>query len=652
MKHSALVFALLFMALAFSACKQGASEQATAPLLPMKDFFRNPDRAYFRLSSDGKHVSFLQPYETRRNIHVVSRGESLDKAVRITSVTDRDLGEYFWKGPDHLIYFKDNGGDENFHLYIVDREGKASRDVTPYPNTQVSIVDPLIDDDAHVIIQMNKRNPQVFDVYRLAIATGKIELIAENPGNVTAWYTDHEGKLRAALTSEGTNQSLLFRDTEKQPFKSILTTTFKEILTPQFFTFDNKQLIVLSNRGRDKTAAFEFDPATAKETKLLYENAEVDIDGVGYSRKRKVIEAVYYTDWKGQQHMMDPQYEAQLNKLKAKLPGMEVVYQSWNKDENSFIVAAASDRTAGKRYLYDVATDSLQLLAELYPWLNPEDMSEMKAVSYQSRDGLTIHGYLTLPKGSTGKNLPVVINPHGGPWARDGWGFNQEVQFLANRGYAVLQMNFRGSTGYGREFWEKSFKQWGRTMQDDITDGVNWLVKEGIADPKRISIYGASYGGYATLSGVTRTPELYAAAVDYVGVANMFTFMNTIPPYWEPFRKQWYEMVGDPKADSLLLAEVSPVLHADKIKCPLLVAQGAKDPRVNKAESDQMVEALKKRGITVEYIVKDNEGHGFSNEENQFEFYRAMETFLAKHIGGRSETTTPPVDKPAPGGSH
>ena len=256
----------------------------------------------------------------------------------------------------------------------------------------------------------------------------------------------------------------------------------------------------------------------------------------------------------------------------------------------------------------------------------------MKPIVYTSRDGLTIHGYLTLPKGIEAKKIPVVVNPHGGPWARDGWYFNPEVQFLANRGYAVLQMNFRGSTGYGKKFWEASFKEWGKKMQDDITDGVEYLKKEGIADPKRIAIYGGSYGGYATLAGVTFTPDLYACAVDYVGVANLFTFMNTIPPYWKPYLDQFYEMVGDPKKDSLLFAEASPVLHADKIKVPLFIAQGANDPRVNKAESDQVVAALKLRGIDVEYMVKDNEGHGFRNQNNRFDFYSAMEKFFDNHL--------------------
>src|SRR5207245_3239208 len=257
----------------------------------------------------------------------------------------------------------------------------------------------------------------------------------------------------------------------------------------------------------------------------------------------------------------------------------------------------------------------------------------MKPIEFKTRDGLTIHGYLTLPLGRDPKNLPVVVNPHGGPWARDVWNYNPEVQFLANRGYAVLQVNLRGSTGYARKFWESSFKQGGKTMKDDISDGVKWLIEQGIADPKRVAIYGGSYGGYATLAGVTFTPDLYAAAVDYVGVSNLFTFLNTIPPYWKPYLDMWHELVGHPERDKALLEAAAPVLHADNIRVPLLIAQGGKDPRVNVDESDQMVAALKKRGVAVEYILKDNEGHGFANEENRFEFYEAMERFLAKHLG-------------------
>ena len=305
---------------------------------------------------------------------------------------------------------------------------------------------------------------------------------------------------------------------------------------------------------------------------------------------------------------------------------------STNEDEDLFVVRAVNDRTRPVFYLYDVKSGDLTKLADSAPWLKADDLAEVKPIEYKSRDDLTIHGYLTLPKGRVPKNLPVVVNPHGGPWARDQWGFDPETQFLANRGFAVLQMNFRGSTGYGRKFWEASFKQWGQTMQNDITDGVNWLIDQGIADPKRVAIYGGSYGGYAVLAGITKNPDLYAAAVDYVGVSNLFTFMNTIPPYWKPMLDMFHEMVGDPEKDKQLLRENSPVLNADKIKTPLFVAQGAKDPRVNINESNQIVDALKKRGVDVEYMVKENEGHGFHNEENRFAFYEAMEKFLEKHL--------------------
>ena len=305
---------------------------------------------------------------------------------------------------------------------------------------------------------------------------------------------------------------------------------------------------------------------------------------------------------------------------------------STNKAEDKYLARTYSDRSMGAYYYYDTTTGQLEKIVEVSPWLDEADMSPMKPIQYTSRDGLTIHGYLTLPKGSDSHRLPVVVNPHGGPWVRDSWGYNPEVQLLASHGYAVLQVNYRGSTGYGRAFWQKGFKQWGRAMQDDITDGVRWLVAEGIADPARIAIYGASYGGYATLAGITFTPELYACAIDYVGVSNLFTFMETIPPYWKPYLEMLYEMVGHPQQDEELLRASSPVFHIDKIQAPLFVVQGANDPRVNIDESDQIVRSLRSRGIDVPYLVKYNEGHGFANEENRFEFYKAMLGFLEKHL--------------------
>ena len=605
-----------------------------AKLYPLRDFFKKPEQTNFRISPDGKTLGFMQPYETRMNIFVqpMDKVGTTDGIKRITSETARDISGYFLKTATQALYVKDFGGDENFHVVAVDVTTGTVKDLTPHEGVQASILDALVDDDDHILVTHNKRDKKIFDVYRINIKTGEEKLAAQNPGNFTGWVTDHAGKIRAAISADGMNTSLFHRNTEADAFKSILTTNFREGVAPVGWTADNTLMYVSSNRGRDKSALFEFDPKTAKEGKLIYEHPEVDVSSLAWSRARKLYTYTTVDVDKAVPVFFDKESERIYKSLRAKLGNYEIGAGGGTKDEQILIVAAYNDRTPGARYLYDVKADKLTKLADINPAIAEADMAEMKPVKYTARDGLVIRGYLTLPKGVAAKNLPVIINPHGGPWARDQWGYNREIQFLANRGYAVFQMNFRGSTGFGRKFWEASFKQWGLTMQDDITDGVDWLVKEGIADPKRIAIYGASYGGYATLMGITKTPDLYAAAVDYVGVSNMFSFMKTIPPYWKPLLEMITEMVGDPENDKAQLTLTSPALNAEKIKTPLFVAQGAKDPRVNIAESDQMIEALKKRGIDVDYMVKDNEGHGFRNQENQFDFYEAMEKFLAKHL--------------------
>ena len=601
------------------------------PIIPMQDFFRNPEKSSFKISPNGEHIAYMKPWKARMNVFVMDMNTK--KEVRLTSSQERGIYWFAWLNNNRIGYIKDEGGNENMHFYAVNVDMSNEIDLTPFENVQARIIDDLEDDPNHIIMGLNKRNPQIHDPYRINVNDGKMDMIAENPGNISEWMTDHDGKLRMAITSDGVNTSLLYRDKESDGFKPILTTDFKVSVAPLFFTFDNKNLYVASNRERDKTAIFEFDLNKSKEGKLIFEHDEVDVSGLMYSRKRKVLTGVSYTVAKNEMVFFDTLREGLQQKLEEKLPGYEVGITSFSEDETKAVVVTYSDKSRGTYYYYDLDKNKLIELGQVSPWLNEEDMCEMKPVHYKSRDGLIINGYLTLPNGTNGKNLPVVVNPHGGPWHRDSWAYNSEVQFLANRGFAVFQMNFRGSTGYGREFWEKSFKQWGKSMQDDISDGVNWLIDEGIANPDRIAIYGASYGGYATLAGLAFTPDLYACGVDYVGVSSLFTFMESMPPYWELYRSMMYEMVGHPEKDKELLASASPLLHIDKIKAPLFIAQGANDPRVVKAESDQIVEALKNAGIDVPYMVKDNEGHGFYNEENQFDFYREMEKFLTKYIG-------------------
>ncbi len=618
---------LLFFMLILSTSQ---AEDSVPPAIPLRDFFRNPQTTGYELSPSGELIGFLKPVDSRLNIFV--QPKSGGEAKQITAVKDRDIRSFSWKGDKYLLYAKDNGGDENFHLYVTRSDGTGTRDLTPFDGVRADLIDDLEDHPTDLIVGLNKRNKEVFDAYRLNVETGDLKLVAENPGNIASWTTDHDGNIRVATTTDGVNQSLLYRQNENDPWKTVITTNFKESFSPQFFTFDNKALYGVSNIGRDKSAIVEFDPETGKETKVVFEQPEVDVSGLNYSRKRKVITSASYTTWKEQRTFFDPESEALYKTLNEKLPGYDVYIVSSNKEEDIFIVRTITDRSLGAFYLYDAKSGDLSKLADRNPWLQEDQLSEMKPIEYTSRDGLTIHGYLTLPKGRVAKNLPIVVNPHGGPWVRDNWGFNPEVQFLANRGFGVLQMNYRGSTGYGRKFWESSFRQWGLSMQDDIADGVKWLVDQGIADPKKVAIYGGSYGGYAVLEGLTKTPDLYAAGVDYVGVSNLFTFMKTVPPYWKPFLEMMYEMVGNPEKDKALFEANSPALNADRIKAPLFVAQGAKDPRVNINESNQIVEALKKHGVAVEYMIKEDEGHGFHNEENRFSFYEAMEKFLTQHL--------------------
>ena len=629
------IFSLIILTFSLFSCvnenaKQKTNEMVIAKQIPLENFFKNPEKSSYQISPDGSFYSFMAPYKNRMNIFIQKIGDS--SATQLTFEEARDIAGYFWPNNEQIVFLKDEGGDENFHLFGVNIDGSNPIGFTDFEGVRAQIIDDLPDQKDFVVIGLNKRNKQVFDPYRLNLKTGEISMLAENPGNIQGWMFDHDGKLRIATAIvDGVNQSILYRENEEDEFKTIITTNFKEGFNPQFFTFDNKNIIGSSNLGRDKYAIVEFDPITAKEVKVLYANDDYDVNGVGYSRKRKVITAAYFESWKSERHYFDSTSKATFEKIQKQLAGYEIGITGVNKDENILILRTYSDKSLGAYYIYNSEDDKMEKIVDVSPWIDENEMSNQLPIAYQSRDGLKINGYLTLPKGynmENAKNLPVVINPHGGPWARDSWGFNPEIQFLANRGYAVLQMNFRGSTGYGRKFFEASFKKWGREMQDDITDGTQWLIDKGIADSTRIAIYGGSYGGYATLMGLVKEPKMYAAGVDYVGVSNMFTFMKTIPPYWEPMLEMMYEMVGDVEKDSAMLREVSPVFHVDKIKAPLFIAQGANDPRVNVDESDQMVKAMKEKGIDVEYLVKKDEGHGFRNEENRFEFYRAMEKFL------------------------
>jgi len=601
-------------------------------MIPLEDFFRKPDKSTPRISPDGSHLAYLSPWKRRMNLFVTDLRTG--GSTRVTEATDRDIEGHVWANDDRILYARDRGGDENFRLYAVGRDGSDPLDLTPFEGVKCSIVDELEQVDDEVLFQMNRRDARVFDVYRLNVLSGEMRLVAENPGNVQVWMTDHEGRLRVAVTTDGVNSSLLFRPTEREPWRTVATYDFKEHARPCLFTFDNRGLYVTSNVGRDRAAIFEYDLDTGRETRPVFEHPEVDVAHVIWSRPRKKLTGVAFETDRLRLAFLDEHRERIQEFLDDRLPGRQNLVVSHSRDESRFVVHSASDRTLGSFHLLDTETLELTRLFDVSPWLDPEAMAPMQPIRYESGDGLTIHGYLTMPAGTERGGVPLVVRPHGGPWTRDSWGFNPETQFLANRGYAVLQMNFRGSAGFGRRFMEAGFGQWGLRMQDDVSDGVRWAIREGIADPARVAIYGGSYGGFAALSGLTRTPELYACGISYVGVSNLFTWIASIPPYWTPYLEMLHEMVGHPERDAERLRRTSPFFNADRIRVPLFVAQGANDPRVPQQESDQIVEALRERGVPVEYLVKENEGHGFLNEENRFDLYRAVERFLGEHLGG------------------
>ncbi|MCB9091811.1 MAG: S9 family peptidase [Halobacteriovoraceae bacterium] len=618
----------LFFLLLLWGCSSGRVTNVRK--IPLRDFFRNSEMTHLGISPKGRYISYLKPYKNRLNIHIRNL-EGFDDEKRITEVSDRDIVHYFWKSPERVVYMRDFGGDENFHFFDVNIKTGETKDLTPHEGVRAILIDSYeyVDDDT-ILVGLNLRDKKFFDVYRLNIITGEKKLVLKNDNGFTSFLTDHSGKLRGAISTDGVNRSFYFE--RKGKWKRLITTNFKETFYPIVFDRDERYLYALSNLKRDKTALVLYDPLNNREVKKIFQHNQVDVDDIEYSEKSKKLLAIKYVTWKDQYLFKDSGYEKMYNEIKETFPQEEIKISKSDRDEENYIVIAYSDRNPGTYYVYNKKQKKMTYLGSRAPWLKAEELAPMDPIEYQARDGLMIHGYLTLPIKDNLKNLPLIVIPHGGPWARDVWQYSPTVQFLANRGYAIFQMNFRGSVGYGKKFWMASFKKWGKEMQDDITDGVLWLINKDIADPKRICIYGGSYGGYAVLAGLAFTPNLYACGVDYVGVSNLFTLLKTIPPYWEPYRDMFYEKIGHPEKDYELLKEASPLFHVQDISAPLMVAQGANDPRVKKAESDQIVEALRARGVDVPYILKENEGHGFRNEENRFELYEKMEDFFEKYL--------------------
>ncbi len=628
------------------------------PLIEREIFFEDPEISGGQISPDGKYITFRRPYKGVLNVWVKQREQPFEAARPITADTKRPVGGYFWtEDSKYVLYVQDKGGDENYRIYAVDPAAPAeaatgvpvARDLTPYKDVRAQIIDVPEPLPGKLIVALNDRDPKMHDVYRLDIATGKRELMFKNEASIVGWTVDYTGKLRLAqrLTPDGGTE-LLRIDGNK--LSRVYECSQLEECGAFRFHKDGRRVYMTTNKGPDTDLSqlVLFDPASRKE-ELIESDPEkqVDFGGVVFSDVTEELVATVYEGDRERIYPRDGQFQRDYDIIKKSLPDGDISFISATDDERYRLVAITSDRDPGAVYLYDRAAGRVDLLYRPRPKLPVEHLAAMKPVRYTARDGVSIPAYLTVPKGSDGKNLPTIINPHGGPWARDTWGYDPMAQFLANRGYAVLQPNFRGSTNYGKKFLNLGNKQWGTgTMQHDLTDAAKWLAAEGIADGKKIAILGGSYGGYATLAGLAFTPDVYAAGVDIVGPSSIPTLLASIPPYWAPLKKLFAVRVGDiddPTERKMLEAQ-SPLNFAKNIKAPLLVIQGANDPRVKQAESDQIVVAMRDAGRPVEYLVAADEGHGFRGQENRLAMFAAIEAFLAKHLGGRAQQgMAPPV---------
>jgi dipeptidyl aminopeptidase/acylaminoacyl peptidase len=608
------------------------------PLVPREVYLGNPVKTQARISPDGTRLTYIAPSETNvLNVWLRTIGKDDDR--QITKDVKRGIRNQFWaENGKHVLYLQDLDGNENFHLYSVDLATNEVKDLTPHEGVRAQNIITDRKFPNQVLVGLNLRDKRVFDMHRIDLATGTSKLDTENPGDVQGWKTDASFVIRGAQAQNAQDGSTIVRvrDSATAPWRDLLTFPAEENGDFIDFAGDGKSLYVESSLGSDVTRLIRVDAATGKEIEQIATDPRCDVGAVIVNDMTYKVEAVGFNYLRNEWKVIDPAVAADFEALKKVHDGDFAVMSRDHADRN-WIVAYTDDNGPAASYAYGRKTKKATFLFFNQPALEKAQLATREPVVITSRDGQKLVSYLTCPVGVPRKNLPLVLYVHGGPWGRDQWGYDPTAQWLANRGYAVLQVNFRASTGFGKRFLHLGDRQWGGTMQDDLTDAVKWAIAQGIADPKKVAIMGGSYGGYATLAGLAFTPDLYACGVDIVGPSNLKTLLASIPPYWATIRKTFDLRMGDVDKDSLFNHKVSPLFHVDRIKAPLLIGQGLNDPRVNVRESDQIAAAMRAKSLPVEYIVYRDEGHGFARPENRMDFYGRAEVFLSKHLGGRAE---------------
>jgi dipeptidyl aminopeptidase/acylaminoacyl peptidase len=612
-----------------------ARMQALPPLIPREVLFGNPVRTSPKISPDGRYLAYLAP-DDRNVLQVWLRAVGQQDDRVLTADKKRGIRTFFWPyDGEQLIYLQDRDGDEEWHFYATHLRTGQVRDLTPFEGIQARPVAQEPGRPHELLVALNLEDRRKHDVYRVDLRNGAVERDTENPGTVDGWWADAALQVRATrLATPDGGYDLRVREAG-EPWRTARHWGPEEDANVVGFSADGKTLYLSASHDASTTRLLALDLTTGTE-RVLAEDPENDLAGTFIHPVTKAVQAVSYLKERLEWQALDPGIAADLDALaRARRGDLHLV--SRDLEDRRWVVSYTTDDGPASYYLYDRGTRETEFLFSDRPELEGLSLAPMRPISYRSRDGLTIHGYLTLPVGVPARELPTVLLVHGGPWGRDTWGFDSGAQWLANRGYAVLQVNFRGSWGYGKRFLHAGDREWAGRMHDDLIDGVEWIVGQGIADRKKVAIMGGSYGGYATLVGLTFTPEVFVAGVDIVGPSNLITLMRTIPPYWTPGKAMFAYRIGDVETEEEFLKSRSPVFFADRIRVPLLIGQGANDPRVKQAESEQIVAAMRRANLPVEYVVYTDEGHGFARPENRLHFNARAEEFLARHLGGRFE---------------
>ena len=608
-------------------------QQPETELIPRSVLFGNPERSEPAISPDGTQLAYLAPVDGVLNVWIRTLGQSDDRPV--TNDTNRGIHVFAWQYDNqHILYAQDAHGDENWGLYQTEIATRQTKNFTPFEKVQAGIVAYEWDKPDTLLVQLNQRDESLFDVYRLNLTTGELTMDTENLGDVAAWHADNALRVRTAfvMTPDGSTV-IRVRDDANSPWRELMRWGPDETFGGVFgFTPDDRKLWVATSVDANAARLLEVDVETGVQ-KVIAADPQFDVFGIGVEPKTKRLQVVRFVKQRLAHEFIDPVVKADYERLRQAQPG-DIVHLSRSLDDTKWVVTYSCDDAPTRWYLYDRTAKTVTLLFTARPDLEKYQLSKMQPIQYTARDGMTIYGYLTVPAGVEPQQLPMVLLVHGGPWHRDVWGYNPWAQWLSNRGYAVLQPNFRGSTGYGKQYVNAGDLQWAGTMHTDLLDAKAWAVKQGIADPDRVAIMGGSYGGYATLAALAFSPEAFCCGVDIVGPSNLNTLLNTIPPYWSTMVALFHKRMGD---NEEFLNSQSPLFKAQQMQAPLLIGQGANDPRVKQAESDQIATAVRANGQPVEYYCFPDEGHGFVRPENDTAFNAAVERFLAKHLGGRSE---------------